>query len=313
MHGSSLVPSISADALRSAIRAGQLLREIRSHGSSLSRGLRSHSSVRPLYTELVQLRGLGDLLAPVSTTGEIAARTERLDKLLEMLPAERTLLDLALIHSDKAKSKDAAGDDALSASLRGALIAADERDLRALDKKVAALYCLPAENFSGQLQSALLILQHESADWRLLENSSLANRLIGDHGFTETYSQARKRARGLIKAQAHRGKGLPKVADLRSLRRWHESVEVQLRALAGGGALGPELETLSGQLVEFGEQLADWLALVRLRRVPELAKARKSRLSKDLETRASKLLVFLQQTYGLSKANFRALIVSELA
>lgn len=308
MHGSfpntankpSIVPVITADALRSAIRAGELLREVRSYGSSLPRGLRGHSSVALLHAELVRLRGLGDLVTPVSTTGETRQRLRRLDALFALLPPETTLVQVAQ------NARVSMGEPGLSPSLRGQLTTADERDLQAMDKKVVGL-------FADQLQTALVTLQHESADWRLLEHSGLANRLIADHGFANTYGQARKCARGLIKAQAHSGKGVPRLGELKVLGRWHASVEVQLRALARAGALHSELEQLSQQVAVFGGQLTDRLALMRLRRVSGIDKDWKARLAERLEGQTAELLVSLQQIYGLSKTNFRAFIVSELA
>ena len=313
MLGSSLVPLITADALRATIRAGELLHEVRSYGGSLSRGLRGHSCAEPLYAELMRLRGLGDLLAPVSTTREISERARRLEMLFELLPAQPSLVQTAENFVANAARANDRKIPPLTSALRGELIAADERALRVLDKKVASMLAVVSDDFSGQRQAALSILQLEAADWRILEHSALANRLIADHGFAETYGQARKCARAVIKAQASSGKALPKLNDLKVLRRWHEAVEVQLRALAGVGSLSPELERLDAEVISFGKRLTDWRAIARLRRVSGVGKAWKARLGGDLKADAARLLVSLQQIYGPSKANFRGLIVSELA
>ncbi len=321
MHGSSpvplIVPLITADALRASIRAGELLRDVRSYGGSLTRGLRGQSCAEPLYAELLCMRGLGDLLAPVSTTREIAERARRLDMLFELLPAQPSLTDSAQSFADEQSAvpggRKGADDVAVSAAQRGELVAADERALQTLDNKVARLLSVPSDNFSGQLQAALTLLQLEAASWRIVEHSALANRLIADHGFADTYSEARKCARSVIKTQASSGRTIPKPGDLRALRRWHQAVEVQLRALAGAGSLSPKLERLNLELTGFGQRLADWLAMARLRRAPLAGTDWKARLGGVLEAESAELLVSLQQTYAPSKANFRALIVSELA
>jgi len=308
-----IVPLITADALRATIRAGELLHEVQSYGGSLSRGLHGQSCAEPLYAELTRLRGLGDLLIPVSTTREISERARRLDMLFGLLPVQPSLVQAAqnFVASDAAVSEQKI--PALTASLRGELIAADERAARVLDKKVASMLAVASDDFAGQRQAALSVLQLEAADWRILEHSALANRLIADHGFADTYGQARKCARGVIKAQAGSGKALPKLSDIKALRRWHEALQVQLRALASVGSLSPELETLEGQLTDLGERLSDWLATARLRRVSGLGKPWKARFGRVLEAEAAQISVSLQRIYGPSKANFRTLIVSELA
>jgi len=201
----------------------------------------------------------------------------------------------------------------LTASLRGELIAADELLLQSVDQKVADLLSVPTHNFSDQLRSVLSTLQLEAAAWRSVEHSGLANRLIGDHGFANTYGQARKCARAVIKAQASSGKTIPKLGDLKALKRWNEAIEVQLSALAGAGTLRPELERVNHQFAGFGQRLSDWLALARLRRVPGVGEVLHGDFEAVLQNGAADLLVSLQQIYGPGKANFRALIVSELA
>jgi len=299
MRGSSLVPLITADALRATIRAGELLREVRSPsrslggrlltGSSLTRGLLRQSSAELFYVELLRLRGLGDLLAPVSTTLEIRERSQRLDMLFELLPARPSFVQCAKKYVE-------------ICSLNA-------------DSKVplADLLSVPTHNFSDQLRSVLSTLQLEAAAWRSVEHSGLANRLIGDHGFANTYGQARKCARAVIKAQASSGKTIPKLGDLKALKRWNEAIEVQLSALAGAGTLRPELERVNHQFAGFGQRLSDWLALARLRRVPGVGEVLHGDFEAVLQNGAADLLVSLQQIYGPGKANFRALIVSELA
>jgi hypothetical protein len=92
MHRSTLVSLITADALRSTIRALGILRDIKSSGLSLPRSLRGQNNVASLRLELCRLRGLGDLLVPVSTTRENNARSERLDTLLTLTSGVSWLL-----------------------------------------------------------------------------------------------------------------------------------------------------------------------------------------------------------------------------
>ena len=312
MYRSSLIPMISSEALRAAIRAVTLLRELqvsaRSLGAgSLARVLRSQNATEQLGRELNRLRGLGDLLAPISTSGEAKAREKRLSVLMAVLPAELPLLGIAkglLAESGKR---------VLDAEARGQLVAADEMAMRALDEKTARHLQVLATPVSGQIQALVTLLLEESAHWRMLDNSLLANRLVADHGFADTYVGARKRARLLLKGRASSGKGRSKPGELRAFQRWNESVAVQLRFLRGRPAASSALDPLEQPITELSNQLVRWLGLSRLHRLPGLPNEVVGEVEQALDSLQTELMVTVQRSYGSGKSNFRALIESELA
>jgi len=241
----------------------------------------------------------------VSTTRENSARSERLDSLVALLPQERPLRWIAEQLSDGVETK-------LGAKLRGELVATDEMAMRSLEEKLARQL-----GTAAPLNRALEILNEESASWRLLEGSTLANRLIADHGFADTYGQARKRARTLLKDQAAGGRNGPKARDVKALLRWHDSLEAQLGAVASATKVSPEFRDLQNHLSALRTLQCRWLGLARLGRVPGLKEAGSDSLRQtlvDTQKRLSvKLLMSLQRCYGPSKSNFRGLIESELA
>jgi hypothetical protein len=184
--------------------------------------------------------------------------------------------------------------------------------MRSLEEKLARQH-----GTAAPLSKALELLNEESASWRLLEGSSLANRLIADHGFADTYGLARKRARTLMKDQAAGARNGPKVRDVKALLRWHDSLETQLAALAGATRVSAELIELQEHLSALHTLQCRWLGLARLGRVPGLKERGSDGLRQTLiETQkrlSARLLVSLQRCYGPNKSNFRGLIESELA
>lgn len=312
MYRSSLIPMISSEALRAAIRAVAVLRELQASAGSLGAGslarlLRSQNATEQLARELGRLRGLGDLLAPISTSGEIKAREERLSVLVSVLPAETSLLGVA--NGLFAES----GLEEIDAEMRGQLIAADEMGMRALDEKTTRHLQAPTMPVSGQIQTLVSLLLDESTTWRMLDNSRLANRLVADHGFVDTYAAARKRARVLLKDRASNGKGRLKPGELRAFHRWNESVAVQLMFLGNRGTASAALDTLEQPITELSNQLVRWLGLSRLRQLPGLPELVMGDLAQALDSLQTEMMVSVQRSYGPGKSNFRALIESELA
>lgn len=303
MRRSSLVQVITADALRATIRAVGLLAECRAPALSVPRGLLAVNAVAGLRRELGRLRGLGDLLAPVSTVAEVEQRTGRLQQLAELLPETPGLRDAAqqLVLS--------AGQAPVSAALRGELLAAEERSLQALEERLKRTLAAAGHEQSEGLTVAMGLIHAESASWRGLEDSWLANRLIADRGFVDTWSQARKRARALVKARAGGASVRFKPAQLRDFERWHQSVAVQLQVLAGSQAPGVELAQLRDGLTELGDELGKLLLLTRLRRAVTTVK----QFDEALIETSDRLVACLQRGYGVGKSNFRTLIESELA
>lgn len=321
MYGASLLVGMTADALRAAIRAVGLLEELGRSSPSLPRGLVASNSVLPLGRELGRLRGLGDLLTPISTWSEIQVRADRLGSLFGMLPSTPTLLDAArnLNDPDTDTSVETCSAGSVErpplfimAATRGALVAAEEMHMRALDEKLRRQWGPLALTRAGQVQRALTLLHTESASWRGLEQSRLANRLIADHGFADTYGQAKKRARALVKEQASKGRTRPKPSDIRGFKRWNDALIVQLEALSGGQTLSSDLQQLSVQWRLLRRRLEQWLAAVRVRS----ALVRGGHWDDSAETRldqlSAEILVSLQQSYGLNKSNYRALVESEI-
>lgn len=319
MYGASLLMSMTADALRAAIRAIGLLQDIGRSSSSLPRGLVASNAVLPLARELDRLRGLGDLLTPISTSAESQIRSQRIESLVATLPYTPTRLEAARhlndLGSDVEHCGGASGERQplfIMAATRGALVAAEEMQMRALDERLRRQWGPEASTLSGQVQTALNHLHTESASWRGLEQSRLANRLIADHGFADTYGQAKKRARALVKEQASKGRTRPKPSDMRGFKRWNDALIVQLEVLAGGQTLGGDLQQLGAQWRLLRRRLEQWLAAARVRSAllrgghwDDAAEARLDELSANI-------LVSLQQNYGLNKSNYRALIESEI-
>ena len=348
MHSNSLAQLITADALRAAIRAIGVLGDIRRGAYSVPRGLLESNGADALERELWRLRGLGELLAPVSTTREIEARAQRVDALEGLLPGAPGMLQVAarFAESDNNADKNRAPFDSeepepeeeseeeseeegtttlkLSGAVRGGFIRAEEMSLRSKDEKLCRQLGLQGATLTEQQHWATSVLATESAHWRLLEISPLANRLIADHGFADTYAQTRKRARTLYKEQASKGRKKPRNSDLRELRRWNEALKVQLDALADAQSLGAELQALRDQFEVLGAKLETWLNLARLRAAllggspgKKTAKDRqqelwRERINAQLDALSSDLLVSVQRSYGLGKSNFRSLIGSEL-
>jgi len=321
VNGYSLVQRLTAEALRAVIRAVGYVRETPANCGSLPRALLTANAADGLGRELERLAGYADLLSPVSTHADSQDRHGRLDQLSAALP-EWPPLRQCLSGGSILPS------ELMGAELRGALVTADELQLRAVEEKLSRR---GESSAAGQRQQLLELLHAEAAAWRGLDNSRLANVLIADRGFLDTYVSGRKRARDCMKSQLSpvaleqaldqqgdsvrtpkleklsKKVGL-KLSQLRELARWQRSVLVQLDLLAGMSELSLELAGVRSQQRHALKALDVSLRLARLAKaLPGDRGLAAARLQCDTE-----LLGALQAAFSMGKANYRALVESQL-
>ncbi len=359
MPSGALAQIMIAEALRACIRGADLYCEVRGdrsgwRGPSLDLGgsesvgdraaapraglvrqLVSANAVRGIDRELVRIRACGDLAAPICTYPEAMARERRLQLLGRTLPAARSLLETAQEMIGLLPVGVLADPNGqLLLPVRGRLVAMDEAQIRACEERVerSDIGSTPVSVGSGlmvsaqtQSQQCVELLHSEASAWRIVDTSDLANRLLADRGLLDTYSQARKRARGVLRAHTEADGDILRPAELADLLRWHASVVVQLELLgAGFEAEHSDLAQLQTQARELEGLLQGTLDILGLWKVLGGAAGAKRRKSATLEwpqlvesltdflrSRSTACLAALPRVYGLSKSNFRALVGSQ--
>lgn len=330
MRSGALSQLMIAEALRACIRAVGLYGDVRgryddfeaSNGGAggLVRELVADNAVRGIARELARITACGDLAAPITTFAEATAREQRLRQLERSLPTTHSLLDTARgmvgLLPDGVLTES---DGRLLLPVRGHLVSMDEAQIRAAQERFQRLG-RGAANARAQARYCIELLHNEASAWRMVDTSDLADRLLADRGFLDTYGQARKRARAVLRAHTEADGDILRPAELQELLRWHRSVVGQLELRAGGA----DWEQLRTECVELEALLDTSLQILRLWKVLGGAAGAKRRrqakvawptlvesLTVFLRKRSAECLAALPRVYGLSKSNFRTLVGSE--
>ena len=251
MRSGALAQIMIAEALRACIRGVGLYGEVREWSETsreanggLVRELLAVNAVRGIARELSRIKACGDLAAPIITYAEASAREGRLQQLGRSLPASHSLLETARGLIGRLPDGVLAGlDGHLLAPVRGHLVAVNESQIRAAEERLARSdWRVMAPDgvlnqpigARAQARQCIELLHSEATAWRSVDTSRLANRLLADRGFLDTYSQARKRARSLVRAHNETDVVILQAAELQDLLRWHRSLVAQLELLDGG-------------------------------------------------------------------------------
>lgn len=346
MRSFALAQIMIAEALRACNRCVGLLDEVR-HGlradtpTSLVRELLVHNNVRGLAQALERISACGDLAAPINTYAEIAAREQRLGAVASALGATQTCLETARQLIGELPDNVLTGADGqLLASVRGHLLASDEARVRALERRFERTELGAAGVVIGQVQGCVAVLHNEASAWRIVDNSALANRLLLDRGVLDTYAQARKRARALLRSHTQVDGAILPPKGLAELLRWHRSLMIQLGLLTDAGLWGSmgrmgrdggseaqqrwqQLEAQGAQLDALLMATSHLLALWKVLGGATGGKRRKraqtqwphlvESLTELLRHQSALCLTAMPGVYGTSKANFRTLLGSDSA
>jgi len=296
-----------------------------------------HNGVSGLDRELTRITACGDLAVPISTYAEMAAREERLTTLRRLLGPTQDYMQTARQLVGVLPGAVLAGSDGrLLAPVRGHLVVSDETRLQALEARFARSPIAlgtggvgSEPTLAAQAQGCVALLQTEAAAWRIADTSGLANRLLVDRGVFDTFAQARKRARNLLRAHTRSDGAILQDKELAELLRWHRSLTQQLalfESLQTDQGAQIQAQAFQHEALKLEVLLQDTLHVLALWKVLGGAAGAKRRkrarsewprlvesLTEYLRERSAQSLASMPGVYGISKSNFRALIGSETA